>query len=107
MRRGLLIAVLLCARAAAADDNDLVLSRLGTKTAGGSYVGDAGAFRSLASQLGVVELTYSAKVMNNKGFSPELGFGAALVLYFIISYPLARLGQYMEKRLGISRHRGT
>jgi len=60
---------------------------------------------ALASQLGVVELTYSAKVMNNKGFSPELGFGAALVLYFIISYPLARLGQYMEKRLGISQHR--
>jgi len=60
---------------------------------------------ALASQLGVVELTYSAKVMNNKGFSPVLGFGAALILYFIISYPLARVGLHMEKRLGIPMHR--
>jgi polar amino acid transport system permease protein len=60
---------------------------------------------ALASQLGVVELTYSAKVMNNKGFSPVLGFGAALILYFAISYPLARFGLYLEQRLGFSRHR--
>jgi polar amino acid transport system permease protein len=60
---------------------------------------------ALASQLGVVELTYAAKVMNNKGFSPVLGFGSALALYFVISYPLARLGQYMERRLALSRHR--
>lgn len=40
---------------------------------------------ALASQLGVIELTYAAKVMNNKGFSPVLGFGMVLALYFTIS----------------------
>lgn len=66
-----------------------------------SFVKDS----ALASQLGVAELTYAAKVMNNKGFTPVLGFGAALILYFLISYPLARLGVFTERRLAISRHR--
>jgi polar amino acid transport system permease protein len=54
---------------------------------------------ALASQIGVVELTYAGKVLNNKGFSAALVFGAILLLYFMLSYPLARFGIWMEKRL--------
>lgn len=60
---------------------------------------------ALASQIGVVELTYAGKVMNNKGFSAALTFGTVLVLYFILSYPLTRLGQHVEARLATRRHR--
>lgn len=60
---------------------------------------------ALASQIGVVELTYSAKVMNNKGFSAALTFGTVLLLYFALSYPLTRLGAYVETRLATRRHR--
>ncbi len=59
---------------------------------------------ALASQIGVVELTYVGKVFNNKGFSPVLSFGTILVLYYLISYPLARMGVWMEKRLALSKH---
>jgi polar amino acid transport system permease protein len=54
---------------------------------------------ALASQIGVVELTYAGKALNNRGFMPLLSFGSVLVLYFALSYPLAVLGQQMEKRL--------
>jgi polar amino acid transport system permease protein len=59
---------------------------------------------ALASQIGVLELTYAAKVFNNKGFSAVLAFGTVLVLYFVLSYPLARFGRWMEGRL-VSRDR--
>ena len=38
---------------------------------------------ALASQIGVVELTYAGKVLNNKGFSAALVFGSVLILYFL------------------------
>lgn len=57
---------------------------------------------SLASQLGVVELTFAGKMLVNRGFSPVLGFGAILVAYFILSYPLSRFAAYLEKRLASS-----
>ncbi len=60
---------------------------------------------ALASQIGVVELTYAGKVLNNKGFSALLTFGSILVLYFILSYPLSRLGAWMEAGLAPSRNR--
>ncbi|RMB12087.1 amino acid ABC transporter permease [Eilatimonas milleporae] len=59
---------------------------------------------SLASQLGVIELTFAGKILVNRGFSPFLGYGAVLILYFAMSYPLSRLGAYLEKRLAPSRH---
>ena len=58
---------------------------------------------SLASQMGVVELTFTGKMLVNRGFSPVLGFGAILVLYFLMSYPLSRLGAHLEKRLAAPR----
>ncbi|MCP1337800.1 amino acid ABC transporter permease [Futiania mangrovi] len=60
---------------------------------------------ALASQIGVVELTYAGKVMNNKGFSAALVFGTILILYFALSYPLARFGFWMEKKLAPPRNR--
>jgi polar amino acid transport system permease protein len=53
---------------------------------------------ALASQIGVMELTFAGKVLNNKGFSPILVFGTVLILYFILSFPLDRFGKYMEKK---------
>jgi len=60
---------------------------------------------ALASQIGVVELTYVGKVLNNKGYTPALAFGSILVLYFVLSYPLALLGRYLEFRLAQAKHR--
>jgi polar amino acid transport system permease protein len=57
---------------------------------------------SLASQLGVIELTFAGKMLVNRGFSPLLGFGAVLIAYFALSYPLSRFAAYLEKRLASS-----
>jgi polar amino acid transport system permease protein len=60
---------------------------------------------SLASQMGVVELTFTGKVLMNRGFSPFLVYGAVLAAYFILSYPLSRLGAHLENRLATPRSR--
>ncbi|MGH7079288.1 MAG: amino acid ABC transporter permease [Acetobacteraceae bacterium] len=60
---------------------------------------------ALASQIGVVELTFAGTVLNNKGLSPELVFGTILVLYFVLSYPLARFGGWLEKNLARAPNR--
>lgn len=62
---------------------------------------------ALASQIGVMELTYAGKVLNNRGFSAGLVFGSILLLYFALSYPLTRLGAWMEARLAPSRDRAA
>ena len=54
---------------------------------------------SLVSQIGVFELTFRARELNNQGYSGILVFGSIALLYFAISYPLARWGQWLEKRL--------
>lgn len=61
---------------------------------------------AIASQIGVVELTYAAKVMNTKGFSAALSFGTILVLYFVLCYGLNALASHLERRLG-ARRRGA
>ncbi len=62
---------------------------------------------SIASQLGVLELTYAAKIMNTKGFSAVLCFGTILVLYFLLCYPLSLLGAWAERRAGRAAPRET
>ena len=57
---------------------------------------------SLASQLGVIEMTFAGEMLVNRGFSPVLGFGAVLVCYFAMSWPLSRLAIRLEKRLEAS-----
>ena len=58
---------------------------------------------ALTSQVGVLELTQAGKYYNNLGYSAILSFGTILVLYFILSYPLTRLGWWMEARLKARR----
>ncbi|GLS21654.1 ABC transporter permease [Labrys miyagiensis] len=60
---------------------------------------------ALASQMGVVELTFTGKMFVGRGFSPFLVYGVVLAGYFVMSYPLSRLGAYLEKRLATSRSR--
>ncbi len=60
---------------------------------------------ALASQIGVIELTFAGKVLANKGFPAALTFGTVLVLYFILSWPLARFGRWMEVKLAPTRNR--
>ncbi|SMD11840.1 amino acid ABC transporter permease [Rhizobium sp. RU36D] len=59
---------------------------------------------SLASQMGVIELTFTGKSLMNRGFSPFLVYGVVLAGYFAMSYPLSLLGTYMEKRLATARN---
>jgi polar amino acid transport system permease protein len=54
---------------------------------------------SLISQIGFLELTFAARMLNQRGFSALICFGTILVLYFIISWSFARVGRYAEKRL--------
>jgi polar amino acid transport system permease protein len=58
---------------------------------------------SIASQIGVMELTYAAKILNTRGFSALLCFGTILVLYFLICWPTKRLGERLEARLAPRR----
>jgi polar amino acid transport system permease protein len=54
---------------------------------------------AFASQLGTLELTYAGKVLTTKGYSAALSYGSILILYFILSYGLARLGAWLEHRI--------
>ena len=58
---------------------------------------------ALVSQVGVFELTFRGKDLNNNGFSGILVFGTIALLYFGISYPLSRFGRWLETRLASSR----
>ena len=58
---------------------------------------------ALVSQVGVFELTFRGKELNNEGFSGILVFGTIALIYFALSYPLSRLGRWLEIRLASSR----
>ncbi|MEM8856352.1 MAG: amino acid ABC transporter permease [Pseudomonadota bacterium] len=58
---------------------------------------------ALVSQIGVFELTFRAQELNNQGYSALLVFGTVGFIYFLISYPLSRLGQILEARLATPR----
>jgi polar amino acid transport system permease protein len=60
---------------------------------------------ALASQIGVMELTSAGKVLGNKGLPSMLVYGMILLLYFLISYPLTRLGRRAESKLAFARNR--
>ncbi|MBL8589961.1 MAG: amino acid ABC transporter permease [Methylobacteriaceae bacterium] len=61
---------------------------------------------SLVSQIGFLELTFAARMLNQRGFSALICFGTVLVLYFVISWSFARVGRYAERRLvHEARHR--
>ena len=60
---------------------------------------------SIASQVGLFELTYAARIMNNKGISAGLAYGTILILYFILCFSLNRFAAWLEVRLATSRSR--
>ncbi len=62
---------------------------------------------SLVSQIGVFELAFRGKELVNKGMSGLFVFGIIAVIYFLLSYPLTRLGRYLENRVASSRGQGT
>lgn len=58
---------------------------------------------SIASQIGVLELTFAAKVLNTRGFSALLCFGTILLLYFALCWPTKLAGEALERRLTARR----
>jgi polar amino acid transport system permease protein len=58
---------------------------------------------AVVSQLGVFELTFRGKELANQGFSAVLVYTTVALLYFAMSYPLTRFGQWLEKRLATPR----
>jgi polar amino acid transport system permease protein len=54
---------------------------------------------SLVSQIGFIEITFAAKMLTQRGFSALITYGTALVLYFCVSWALASLGRWLERRL--------
>jgi polar amino acid transport system permease protein len=58
---------------------------------------------ALVSQIGVFELTFRGKELNNQGYSGILVFGTIALCYFVLSYPLTRVGQRLEERLATPR----
>jgi polar amino acid transport system permease protein len=59
---------------------------------------------ALASQIGVMELTSAGKVLANKGVGAPLVYGTVLLLYFLLSYPVSRLGKRVERKLAAARN---
>lgn len=58
---------------------------------------------ALVSQIGVFELTFRARELNNAGYPAALVFGTTAFIYFLLSFPLSLLGQHLEKRLATPR----
>ena len=54
---------------------------------------------SSAVVIGVFDLTYSARLVNNSTFKPFVVFSIAAVIYFLICYPLSSLSYRLERRL--------
>lgn len=55
---------------------------------------------SLASIIGFVELTRAAQVVNNSTFRPFTVYALVAVIYFSLCWPLSRLADRLERRLG-------
>lgn len=58
---------------------------------------------SIASQIGVVELTAAAKLLNVRGYSAALCYGVILVAYYVLSVFVSWLGARIQAR--VSRRR--
>jgi polar amino acid transport system permease protein len=54
---------------------------------------------SLASVIGVVELSREAQLVNGATFAPFLVYGCVCVLYFALCYPLTACSRALEARL--------
>ena len=61
---------------------------------------------SLVSQIGVFELSFRGKELVNQGMSGLFVFAMISLIYFLLSYPLTKLGRWLEIRLAASRSHG-
>jgi polar amino acid transport system permease protein len=55
---------------------------------------------SLASIIGFVELTRAAQVVNNATFRPFTVYALVAAIYFLLCWPLSRVADRFERRLG-------
>ncbi|MCX5514258.1 amino acid ABC transporter permease [Kaistia algarum] len=60
---------------------------------------------SVASLIGLVELSRTGTMINTVTFQPVLVFGTVAAIYFALCWPLSLLGQYLERRLITGRER--
>jgi polar amino acid transport system permease protein len=60
---------------------------------------------SLASIIGFIELTRAAQVVNNSTFRPLTVYALVAAIYFSLCWPLSRLADRLERRLG--RHQAV
>jgi polar amino acid transport system permease protein len=59
---------------------------------------------SLASVIGVADLTYTGKLINNATFQPFVTFTLVAAIYFCLCYPLAWWSRKLENRLNVHNH---
>ncbi|MCX5494063.1 amino acid ABC transporter permease [Kaistia dalseonensis] len=60
---------------------------------------------SVASLIGLVELSRTGTMINTVTFQPVLVFGTVAAIYFALCWPLSLLGQHLERRLIGGRER--
>jgi polar amino acid transport system permease protein len=60
---------------------------------------------ALVGQIGVFELAFRGRELNNQGYSGLLVFGTIALLYFFVSYPLSFFGKWLENRVAASRNK--
>lgn len=58
---------------------------------------------SLASIVGMIELSRRAQMINSTSFEPFVVFGLTAVLYFCLCFPLTRFSRWLERRLAEAR----
>lgn len=57
---------------------------------------------SLVSLVSLMDLTKAGQVVAQKTLLPFIVFGIVAGLYYVISFPLARLSEYLERRTGFN-----
>jgi His/Glu/Gln/Arg/opine family amino acid ABC transporter permease subunit len=57
---------------------------------------------SLVSLVSLMDLTKAGQIVAQKTLQPFLVFGIVAALYYIVSFPLARLSEYLERRTGFN-----
>lgn len=62
---------------------------------------------SLASVVGIVELTRTAQIVSNATFKPLDVYLTAAAFYFVICFPITLLSRHLERRLGQERKADT
>ncbi|NLD60753.1 MAG: amino acid ABC transporter permease [Clostridiales bacterium] len=57
---------------------------------------------SLVSLVSLMDLTKAGQIVAQKTLLPFLVFGIVAAIYYIVSFPLARLSEYLERRTGFN-----